>query len=99
MVITRLSKPLFTIHPNKFKYFFGKVIKGSKHNVQRSAQNLKDLTIMGIETEEQLVKVFKEAAKNGTVTSTQVSQLISIITYSWKIRNTEERKEERLLSF
>ena len=56
----------FVVNSNKFDYFFGRVVSGSTHNVMRSAQNLKDLTTLGIQTESQLMKVFAKAFANGT---------------------------------
>ena len=55
----------FIVNPSKFDYFFGRVVAGNAHNVMRSAQNLKDLKILGIETEEQLMKVFAKAFVSG----------------------------------
>jgi len=40
----------FVVNANKFNYFFGRVVAGNPHNVARSAQNLKDLTTLGIQT-------------------------------------------------
>lgn len=59
----------FTVAQGKFDYFFGRVIQGSAHNVTRSAQNLKDLTTLGINTESKLVKVFGETLSKGTEVS------------------------------
>ena len=61
MYVNLYRIPKFTIDPKKFEYFFGKVVEGSEHNIMRSAQNLKDLTTLGIKTESQLMKVFDEA--------------------------------------
>lgn len=63
----------FTVDANKFNYFFGRVVTGDPGNIKRSAQNLKDLTKMGITTEKQLMEVFNEALFNGTVESTKVT--------------------------
>jgi hypothetical protein len=46
----------FTVQTSKFDYFFGRVVTGDIHNVQRSAQNLKDLTTLGIKDETQIGK-------------------------------------------
>lgn len=51
----------YTVDPKKFDYFFGRVIEGAEHNVMRSAQNLKDLTTLGIKTEGQLMSIFDQA--------------------------------------
>ncbi|OQP43336.1 hypothetical protein A4H97_34060 [Niastella yeongjuensis] len=61
MYVNLYKIPKFTIDPKKFEYFFGRVVEGSEHNIVRSAQNLKDLTTLGIKTEGQLMKVFDEA--------------------------------------
>lgn len=60
------SKADFTVNPSKFDYFFGRVLTGSEHNISRSAQNLKDFNILGVQTEAQLTKVFTKAFNNGT---------------------------------
>ncbi|WEA00692.1 hypothetical protein [Mucilaginibacter sp. SJ] len=41
----------FTVAQGKLDYAFGKVFEGDLHNIQRSAQNLKDLTTLGVKTE------------------------------------------------
>jgi RHS repeat-associated protein len=64
----------FSIDPNKFKYFFGKVVTGNAHNIERSAQNLKDLSKMGITSESQLMEVFNKAFDSGKVISTKTSE-------------------------
>ncbi|MBB6235559.1 RHS repeat-associated protein [Pedobacter sp. AK013] len=51
----------FTVNPSKFEYFFGKVVSGNTDNIKRSAQNLKDLTTLGITSERQLKSVFSQA--------------------------------------
>lgn len=48
----------FTVAESKFDYFFGRVVEGNVHNVQRSAQNLKELTALGISSKKQLAKIF-----------------------------------------
>ncbi|MBE0368299.1 SpvB/TcaC N-terminal domain-containing protein [Pseudoalteromonas aurantia] len=55
----------FNIDPNKYNYFFGRVTTGKQSNIVRSAQNLKDLTTLGIETEAQLYKVFAKTFSQG----------------------------------
>jgi RHS repeat-associated protein len=67
-------RPGFTVNPSKFDYFFGRVVAGNEHNIARSAQNFKDLTTLGIKSEDQLMNVFNQALENGTVTSTKTSQ-------------------------
>ena len=67
------AKAKFTVNSKKFDYFFGKVKTGNIHNIERSAQNLKDLTTLGIKTEKQLMKVFKAASSKGTVVKTLVN--------------------------
>lgn len=81
----KLLKAKFTVDPNKFNYFFGRVVSGNPHNVARSAQNLKDLTTLGIKTEGQLMKVFKDAFKNGTTVSTKTNQYGTTVTKSINI--------------
>jgi len=71
---TKAVEELFTIDPKKFEYFFGRVVTGSEHNIARSAQNLKDLTTLGIGTEAELTAVFNQAAKSGIVISTKTTQ-------------------------
>ena len=63
----------FTIDPKKFNYFFGRVTSGNAHNIQRSAQNAKDLSTLGITSERQLMGVFRDAFKNGSVVSTKTN--------------------------
>ena len=57
----KISQEEFKVASGKFDYFFGRVTSGQKDNVIRSAQNLKDLRMLGIESEEQLINYFKEA--------------------------------------
>ena len=64
----------FTVDANKFNYFFGKVVTGPQTNIARSAQNLKDLTQLGITTEDKLMKVFSQAMQSGATVSTKVTQ-------------------------
>jgi RHS repeat-associated protein len=71
-IATNIEK--FTVDPNKFNYFFGKVVTGPQTNIARSAQNLKDLTQLGITTEDKLMKVFSQAMQSGATVSTKVTQ-------------------------
>jgi hypothetical protein len=64
----------FTVDSKKFDYFFGRVVGGSEHNVARSAQNLKDLTALGIKNENQLMEIFNQAFERGTIISTKTTQ-------------------------
>ena len=57
----------FTIDPKKYDYFFGRVTTGKLRNIERSAQNLKDLTTLGIKNEKQLLNVFDKAFESGTL--------------------------------
>lgn len=75
----------FLVNPTKFDYFFGRVISGDAHNVARSAQNLKDLTSLGITNESQLMKVFGQAIESGTVLSTKTNQFGTTVTRSINI--------------
>ena len=59
----------FTVAESKFDYFFGRVVEGNVHNVQRSAQNLKDLTALGISSKKQLEKIFATTLVKGTEVS------------------------------
>lgn len=77
----------FTVNPSKFDYFFGRVVSGAESNVVRSAQNLKDLTTLGIQNESQLVGVFNQAMKSGTTVSTQTSQFGTTVMKSATIGN------------
>jgi len=81
------SEQGFTVNPTKFDYFFGKVTTGSEHNITRSAQNLKDLTTLGIKNESQLTKIFGNALENGTVVSTKTSQYGTTVTKSINVGN------------
>ena len=72
----------YNIEANKFDYFFGKVTTGNPHNIQRSAQNLKDLNALGIKTEHQLVSVFNKAASDGVVVSQKNNNFGTTITKS-----------------
>ena len=63
----------YTVNPNKFNYFFGRVVTGSEHNIARSAQNLADLTKLGIKNENQLLGVFNEAMERGIVVANKTN--------------------------
>ncbi|WP_051197694.1 RHS repeat-associated core domain-containing protein, partial [Flavobacterium soli] len=79
------NRAAFSVAPKKFDYFFGRVVSGSKHNIDRSAQNLKDLTTLGIKTESQLIKIFNRAIKNGKVISTKTNEFGTTVTRSVNI--------------
>jgi RHS repeat-associated protein len=78
----------FTVAESKFNYFFGKVIEGAAHNIQRSAQNLKDLTTLGIKTETQLIKIFGKTLSEGTEISRATNEYGTTIN---KILNIGEK--------
>jgi|GEM_PF-6058629 len=59
----------YVVDSRKYDYFFGRVVTGDQDNILRSAQNLKDLTTLGIRNEQQLNAVFDQAI-NGTVQKT-----------------------------
>lgn len=80
-------KEVFSVNPSKFDYFFGRVVSGSEHNIARSAQNLKDLTTLGIKNENQLMKIFEQALESGTVVSTKTSQYGTTVMRSVNIGN------------
>ncbi|WP_392562369.1 hemagglutinin repeat-containing protein [Orbus sturtevantii] len=75
----------YNVDPNKFDYFFGRVTTGNAHNVQRSAQNLKDLNTLGIKTEQQLVSIFNKAAGEGTIVSQKSNNFGTTITKSMNV--------------
>jgi hypothetical protein len=77
----------YTLNPTKFDYFFGRVTTGNSHNILRSAQNLKDLTKMGITNESQLVSVFDEAFTDGVVLSIKSTQYGTTVVKSIKVGN------------
>ena len=77
----------FAINANKFDYFFGRVVSGSPHNIARSAQNLKDLTYLGITNESQLMSVFNEAIGSGNVLSSSTTQYGTTIMRSINVGN------------
>ncbi|PXW06931.1 RHS repeat-associated protein [Chryseobacterium sp. CBTAP 102] len=77
----KASKALeFTIAEAKFNYFFGKVTTGDIHNIQRSAQNLKDLGTLGIKSEDQLMKIFSKALAEGTELKSQSNKFGTTVT-------------------
>ena len=65
---------IITVNPSKYDYFFGRVISGNINNIKRSAQNLNDLTTLGIKTEQDLNIVFTQALKTGGEVSRRVDQ-------------------------
>lgn len=77
----------FSVNPSKFDYFFGRVVSGPEHNIDRSAQNLKDLTTLGITNESQLMNIFGQAIRSGTVISTKTSQYGTTVMRSVNIGN------------
>ncbi|MCX6317425.1 MAG: hypothetical protein NTW29_09060 [Bacteroidetes bacterium] len=77
----------FTVKSAKFDYFFGRVVSGPIKNIQRSAQNSKDLTILGVNSESQLMRVFEQAFENGTVISTVVNEHGTTVAKSINIGN------------
>ena len=60
ILISGIKSSRFQVASAKFDYFFGRVTKGDKHNIDRSAQNLNDLQYFGIKNEKQLLKVFEQ---------------------------------------
>jgi RHS repeat-associated protein len=65
---------IFNIKPEKYRYFFGRVTSGDPHNVQRSAQNLKDLNTLGIKDPSQLLETVRLAYDSKDVISTKSSE-------------------------
>ncbi len=60
----------YSMEIGKFDFIFGRVTAATStdlHNITRSAQNLKDLTTMGIKNEGQLLKLFDQATNNPVV--------------------------------
>ena len=80
------SKEAFTVNASKFDYFFGRVVSGPEKNVLRSAQNLKDLTTLGVKTEAELTKLFGKAFKNAMI-STQSTKYGTTVVKSVNIGN------------
>jgi RHS repeat-associated protein len=81
------TKGGFSVNPSKFDYFFGRVVSGSEHNIARSAQNLRDLTTLGIKSESQLMNVFGQALESGAVISAKTSQYGTTVMRSVNIGN------------
>lgn len=54
----------FTVAESKFDYYFSRVVEGNVHNVQRTAQNLKDLTALGISSKKQLAICYNISQRN-----------------------------------
>jgi len=77
----------FTTNSSKFDYFFGRVLTGEVHNVARSAQNLADLSKMGITSESQLTEVFARAFNEGTVLATKTNSYGTTITKCVNVGN------------
>ncbi|MEW5561626.1 hemagglutinin repeat-containing protein [Enterobacter asburiae] len=81
-----ISEPVspkgYSVDPNKFDYFFGKVTSGNAHNIERSAQNLKDLTTLGISNEQSLINVFNRAASEGVVVTQKTNNFGTTVTKS-----------------
>ncbi|PWB18306.1 hypothetical protein DCO46_22495 [Flavobacterium sp. HTF] len=69
----------FTVQSSKFDYFFGRVVTGNEHNIQRSAQNLADLTTLGIKTEKDLMRVFNKAWNSPIIQKIETSHGVSVI--------------------
>ena len=80
-------KKLFTVDPKKFDYFFGRVTEGNPHNIQRSAQNAKDLATLGITQEQQLMDVFEQAMLSGNEVRTMTSQYGKTVVKSVSVGN------------
>lgn len=72
--ITNISTRGYIVNQSKFDYFFGRVTTGNVDNIRRSAQNLKDLTTLGIKNESQLIKVFDQAIEKGSTISIKTSE-------------------------
>ena len=79
-----LKKPDYTVEPNKFDYFFGRV-NSSADNLRRSTQNLSDLTSLGIENNSDLIKVFDMAFKQGDVIKTTTTKFGTTIVKSAQV--------------
>ncbi|MEA9393210.1 hemagglutinin repeat-containing protein [Acerihabitans sp. TG2] len=77
-----LSPQGYNVDPSKFDYFFGKVTTGNPHNIQRSAQNMKDLGTLGINNEQALIKVFNQAASDGVLISSKSNGYGTTVTKS-----------------
>ncbi|SUW65724.1 Filamentous hemagglutinin [Buttiauxella agrestis] len=79
-VSKEIAPQAYNVDPNKFDYFFGKVTEGNPHNIERSAQNLKDLNTLGINNEQSLVDVFNKAASDGVIVSQKSNNFGTTIT-------------------
>ncbi|CAI9430325.1 hypothetical protein MSHRCOH1_08995 [Candidatus Ornithobacterium hominis] len=77
----------FSVAQSKYDYFFGRVTTGKQHNINRSAQNLKDLSTLGIKNEKQLTNIFSKAFEKGTVISTKTNEYGTTITKSIEVSN------------
>ncbi len=77
----------FNVASSKFDYFFGRVVTGPQHNIERSAQNLRDLTTLGIENQSQLMNVFNKAMEAGNVISTKTNSYGTSIMKSVNVGN------------
>ncbi|MFK3859741.1 SpvB/TcaC N-terminal domain-containing protein [Pseudoalteromonas rhizosphaerae] len=80
----------FSVAPAKFDYFFGRVVTGNAKNIARSAQNLKDLTTLGVKSEKQLSALFREAFYKGRITGTQTNQYGTSVMRSVQLGNRGE---------
>lgn len=77
----------FSVAQSKYDYFFGRVTTGKQHNINRYAQNLKDLSTLGIKKEKQLTNIFSKAFEKGTVISTKTNEYGTTITKSIEVSN------------
>ena len=71
---TTMVQSGYTVAASKYDYFFGRVVTGSATNIARSAQNLKDLSTLGIKNVAELKTVFNEAIESGIVVSTNTTK-------------------------
>lgn len=85
-VTTAVTKG-FNVNSGKFDYFFGRVTQGSEHNIARSAQNLRDLTTLGIKSENQLINTLNEAFNGGNIIRTTTSNYGVTVTKSVNVGN------------
>lgn len=67
---------------------FGRVVTGAEHNITRSAQNLADLTKLGIKNENQLLGVFNEAIESGSIVTTKTNAFGVTVVRDVTIGNT-----------
>ena len=75
----------FTVAESKFDYFLGRVVEGNVHSVQRSAQNLRDLTTLGIRSKKQLAQIFATTLIKGTEVSRSTNKYGTTINKVLKI--------------